>query len=169
MSETEWRPALGFGGKIEVSDAGDARRAGTHRPLTLGSRALYKTIGGRVDGVFRSASLHGAVAAAFIGPRPSGHVIDHVDGDKHNNAVSNLQYVTPAENTRRAIRLGLLQHRPRCPADWPVVAIELPRALYERLCEVARNEYRTVGQQIHYLLGASFAPVPTPPKTRSAV
>lgn len=30
-------------------------------------------------------------------------MIDHIDGDKHNNTIENLQWVTPSENVKRAI------------------------------------------------------------------
>jgi hypothetical protein len=39
------------------------------------------------------------VAEAWIGPRPGGFQIDHKDGNKQNNCVWNLRYVTPKENT----------------------------------------------------------------------
>lgn len=33
---------------------------------------------------------------------PTGHVVDHIDGDTFNNELRNLEIVTRAENTRRA-------------------------------------------------------------------
>ena len=48
----------------------------------------------------RLESVHRLVALAFFGPPPSPlHTqVNHKDGDKQNNAVTNLEYVTPAEN-----------------------------------------------------------------------
>ena len=45
---------------------------------------------------------HILVAIAWIGPRPKGFELDHKDGNIRNCAVSNLEYVTPEENRRRA-------------------------------------------------------------------
>lgn len=45
---------------------------------------------------------HILVAFAWIGPRPEGCELDHKDGNIRNCAVSNLEYVTPEENRRRA-------------------------------------------------------------------
>lgn len=45
---------------------------------------------------------HILVAIAWIGPRPKGFELDHKDGNIRNCAVSNLEYVTPDENRRRA-------------------------------------------------------------------
>lgn len=41
---------------------------------------------------------HSLVAECWLGERPEGYVIDHIDRDKHNNHYSNLRYVTRREN-----------------------------------------------------------------------
>ena len=41
--------------------------------------------------------LHGLVARAFLGKVPAGHTVDHIDRDPGNNALSNLQYLTHAQ------------------------------------------------------------------------
>lgn len=38
--------------------------------------------------------IHTLMAETFISPRPDNMIINHIDGDKLNNAISNLQYVT---------------------------------------------------------------------------
>lgn len=42
--------------------------------------------------------MHHEVMYAFVGDRPNGMLIDHLDGDTTNNNLSNLKYVTPREN-----------------------------------------------------------------------
>jgi len=54
-----------------------------------------------------TALVHSVVARTFIGERPKGMQINHKDGDKTNNHVSNLEYVTSKENSSHAIRTGL--------------------------------------------------------------
>lgn len=51
--------------------------------------------------------VHSLVAAAFLGPRPEGYEVNHKDGDKTNNCVANLEYVTQSENIAHAYRIGL--------------------------------------------------------------
>lgn len=42
--------------------------------------------------------IHHLVAETFIEPRPENLVIDHKDGNKHNNKLSNLRYADSYEN-----------------------------------------------------------------------
>lgn len=46
------------------------------------------------------------VARAFIG-QPNGLQVNHKDGDKANNSLENLEYVTASENLKHAARTGL--------------------------------------------------------------
>lgn len=45
-------------------------------------------------------NVHSLVAEVFIGPRPEGMQVNHKDGNRYNNSVENLEYVTPSENIR---------------------------------------------------------------------
>lgn len=42
--------------------------------------------------------LHQAVCKCFIGERPLGYVIDHIDRNKLNNSLQNLRYVSQKQN-----------------------------------------------------------------------
>jgi hypothetical protein len=53
--------------------------------------------------------IHRLVAEAFIGDRPDNMQINHMDGNKTNNCVSNLEYVSCKENIRHAFRV--MEHR----------------------------------------------------------
>lgn len=57
----------------------------------------------------RSVRTHILVAETFLTPVKGKPHINHKDGNKLNNAVSNLEYVTVAENTRHAIRIGRIK------------------------------------------------------------
>lgn len=117
MSETyegeEWRPWRD--GAYEVSSLGRVRRAKPGRRthvwrlmtpvlLSIGYYHVGPTINGRNVQVY----VHAMVAEVFIGPRPEGYDINHKDGIKTNNAVTNLEYTTHLENVRHAHRSGFV-------------------------------------------------------------
>ena len=60
-----------------------------------------------VDKVKHSFKIHREVAKAFI-PNPDNKPqVNHIDGNKNNNTVENLEWCTNEENTRHAIKNGL--------------------------------------------------------------
>lgn len=61
--------------------------------------------------------LHQLVAPAFLGPRPDGLVINHKDGNKHNNSAENLEYVTRKRNSKHAYDMGLTPKPPKLKAE----------------------------------------------------
>ena len=55
----------------------------------------------------RKYRIHRLIAQAFI-PNPDNlPVVDHIDGNKANNNVENLRWVTYQENTQSAFDMGL--------------------------------------------------------------
>jgi DNA-binding NarL/FixJ family response regulator len=51
--------------------------------------------------------IHRLVAQAFIGIPAENLVVNHKDGNKRNNRVDNLEWVTQSENMKHALRTGL--------------------------------------------------------------
>lgn len=54
-------------------------------------------------------SIHRLVAQTFKPVNDDHLVVDHLDGNKTNNTVDNLEWVTSAENSRRAFDAGLYE------------------------------------------------------------
>ena len=52
--------------------------------------------------------VHRLVAEAFLAPIVGKNCVNHIDGDKENNCVDNLEWVTNKENTMHAIKTGLM-------------------------------------------------------------
>lgn len=52
--------------------------------------------------------IHKLVSEVFIGLCPKGYEVNHIDGNKENPYVDNLEYVTHLENSRHASKNGLL-------------------------------------------------------------
>lgn len=59
--------------------------------------------------VKRWYTAHSLVAGKFIGERPMGYDINHLDGEKGNNHYNNLEYITHSENIKKGYRIGFRQ------------------------------------------------------------
>jgi len=59
------------------------------------------------NGIVKHCTVHTLIAEAFLGKRPKGYEINHIDGDKENNYIWNLEYVTQKENIQHAVENGL--------------------------------------------------------------
>lgn len=106
----EWRPVKGFEKFYRVSKHGRIVRSGSAQGATVGFELkqypdkegyLYVRLSSH-NKAFRKFA-HSLVAEAFIGTRPSGQEINHRDGNKANNSLSNLEYVTHRENMRHYV------------------------------------------------------------------
>lgn len=108
----KWRDVVGFEGRYEVSDLGKIKRHETQRVLspaltTKGylTVTLYPAGGGK-----QNALVHRLVGAAFI-PNPNAlPQINHIDCDKTNNALRNLEWINDRENQRHAAQNSLKAH-----------------------------------------------------------
>lgn len=75
--------------------------------LTETTKDNYQRIVLMKDGIKHRFMAHILVAKTFI-PNPDNKPeVNHIDGNKSNNVVSNLEWVTASENTLHAIRIGL--------------------------------------------------------------
>lgn len=62
------------------------------------------------SGKSKNALLHRIVASAFL-PNPSAlPEVNHIDGNKDNNSVHNLEWCTPEQNIHHALKCGLMSH-----------------------------------------------------------
>jgi hypothetical protein len=114
LNNEEWRPVVGFEGIYSVSNLGRIRRelavkyTYTGKMIKPGNHHGYPTVQLWHLSTVKLRFIHRLVAASFLGPRPEGSQVNHIDGIKDNNRPKNLEYVTPKENQRHASRLGLL-------------------------------------------------------------
>ena len=54
----------------------------------------------------RNMSVHRLVAETFLGDPPDGHEVNHKNGDKLDNRVQNLEWVSKSENLAHSFRIG---------------------------------------------------------------
>lgn len=116
MDDEEWRPVVGHEEWYAVSNWGRVKRIKASRRAYAGRLLSHNTLTKHgyaeilicKNGQQERAKIHRLVAFAFIGNPPGAHYeINHKDGNKANNHVSNLEWVTRQENSQHAVRLGL--------------------------------------------------------------
>lgn len=110
MNREEWRPVLGW--PYEISSMGRVRRKdGRLMSLTRHGHG-YLQAWMRNAGKRHKEYVHRLVAFAFLGapPNPDCHA-DHINGERADNRMENLRWLTPAQNReRRRIRKGETHH-----------------------------------------------------------
>lgn len=99
----------------EVSDKGEVRHTSTGRLKYAESHNGYLRTEFKIGGIRRRVRVHRLVAEAFI-PNPEGKLeVNHINGNKADNRVENLEWATTAENIRHAYATGLMDYpRDKC-------------------------------------------------------
>ena len=65
----------------------------------------YLRVGVRIGNTLHNAAVHRLVALAFLGNPLPGQVINHINEDRADNRVENLEWVTQKENLGHSLRL----------------------------------------------------------------
>lgn len=123
----EWRDVVGYEGLYEVSNFGNVRtvartyevessKNGTSykcvRPVKSKIKKQTENSNGYLrvnlwkDNSGKYLFVHRLVADAFIDGKFDGCVVDHIDGNRHNNKVSNLRWCTQSVNIEDAYKRG---------------------------------------------------------------
>lgn len=95
-----WKPVKGYEGLYEVSNAGRIKSVCAGRWKTTIIRKLvvdkdgYLTVNLKSNGKYRCLKVHRIVAEAFISNPDKLPQVNHIDENKQNNAVSNLEWCT---------------------------------------------------------------------------
>lgn len=91
-----------------ASNYGRIRNNGTGRIMHVFTNPRgYLTLTLRKDNTQVTKSVHRLVAEAFLGGPHPGLDVNHIDGDKTNNCIENLEWCTREDNVRHAVHTGL--------------------------------------------------------------
>lgn len=151
----QWRSVKGYEGLYEISDTGIVKsirrpgaKGGNLKPDVMYDGyhqvTLYK------NNVTTRFKVHRLVAIAFIGE--SDLCVNHIDGNRSNNNVDNLEWVTHKQNTIHAMdRIG----------PWQISGEKHATAKLTRLQvdEIIENKRGITGRQLAKEFGVSEAQV----------
>jgi len=112
----KWLKIIGFENLYSISNLGEVRRDSGTTNTYKGK--ILRNIPDRKNGGYLFVCLsknnkkfnkriHQLVARNFIGKVPKEKEINHIDGNKYNNNLKNLEYVTTQENSLHARMIGL--------------------------------------------------------------
>lgn len=114
---SEWRKIDTHPG-YEISDDGRVRNIISGNVLHPWLNVGYPMVQLFGYGIPQKFLVHRLVALYFIGPPPEGKIqVNHKDGTRTNNHVSNLEWVTAAENMQHAHRTGAMR-LPKSDKHW---------------------------------------------------
>ena len=114
-----WKDIEGYEGFYKISNFGrvkSLKRKDT-KGRTVRERILKPCI---VDGYYsvtlykdirKIFKIHRLIAMAFIPNIENKPFINHIDGNKKNNSIDNLEWVTNQENIKHAFKIGLIKGR----------------------------------------------------------
>ena len=126
MSTELWKPVEGYEGRYEVSNYGDVKslnynRTGKEKLLSPGkTEDGYLFVDLWKNGVKKPFRINRLVYSTFVEEIPEGLQVNHIDENKENNRVDNLNLMTPKQNNnwatvnaRRAAALRGVYNRPQ--------------------------------------------------------
>lgn len=104
----QWKWVKGFDGLYQVSNLGNIKsfRNGRNGYLKTNNASTdYITVTlHNGSGRKKTSRVHVLVAESFIGDIPSGWHVHHIDGNKQNNRVDNLEIVHPKDHVAKTIK-----------------------------------------------------------------
>lgn len=107
-----WKDVKGFEDYYEVSNLGNVRRKDSLYVLKqLNHKKGYLRVYLSVNSKKKGRAVHRIVAEAFIENPENKETVNHIDLNKKNNKVDNLEWMTNKENIQHAFKNGVYRER----------------------------------------------------------
>lgn len=130
-----WKEIPGTQGIYSISDSGEVKNNRTDKTI---KQSFYKNgylgVGIVINGKQKRYRVHRLVAMTFLENPEKKTQVNHKDGNKTNNSVSNLEWATPQENMRHAYANGLKE------INYSQKGYKNPKAVIQ--CDLNGNEIR---------------------------
>lgn len=144
-----WTPIIGFETYYHITRLGIIKSL--HRRNKKGKisyrvdRAGYLTVRLSKDGKSQTKYLHRILAETFIPNPESKPGVNHIDGNKANNSLLNLEWVSHGENILHAYQIGLIKKKSKPVID--IVTGEKFNSLREA-CKIRSLNYNTMRNRL---------------------
>lgn len=108
--EEIWKEIKEYGGKYKVSNNGRIKNMMTNNlvPQNISNSGYYR-VGLYLNNKSKNKEVHRIVAETFIDNPENKIEVNHIDGNKLNNNVDNLEWVTHKENINHAWKNNLFE------------------------------------------------------------
>lgn len=120
--EEIWRPIYGFKDNYLVSNYGNVKSLNYNRTGKEKILKQFENTFGYMQvtlGKGKQPLVAILVYETFVGPIPKGMQVNHIDENKHNNALWNLNLMTPKENSNWGTRSErMLETRNKNKGRW---------------------------------------------------
>ena len=141
MTQTNWKPVVGYENSYLVSDQGDIKSKLTGRLLRPNRSKNGLRVALYDNGIPKIFPVRTLVLTAFVGTCPVNHWPVNIDGDDNNNALSNLKY----QSRRNYLRENMTGTVKLSPSE-----------IDEIIDRIKQNESKT---SIAQLMGVSVATI----------
>ena len=147
-----WKKIKGYENYL-ISDRGRVYNYKYKKFRKLGNVRGYHQVDLCKNGVMKTLAIHRLVALAFI-PNPGNkRTVNHIDGCKTNNHISNLEWNTQKENVQHSWSSGLA--KPKKGIKHGMAKLSEDQVLeIRRLHKTGDYSYRALGKMfgVHYSL-----------------
>ena len=101
-----WKDVVGYEGIYQVSNTGKVCNIKTKKKLASAKiKSGYLTVSLWKNNKGKTYSVHRLVATSFLPNIENKKCVDHIDGNRQNNNVNNLRWVTTKENANNTISI----------------------------------------------------------------
>lgn len=126
-----WKDVPNYDGSYQASTLGNIKRLHKRSDVKTHLKPYGNNKGYFVVKLYTNAngktySIHRLIALTFLENNENKSQVNHIDGNKANNALNNLEWCTSSENIQHAIGTGLMKNK---GGDQPKLNMEIAKEI----------------------------------------